>query len=100
MARYYQGKPVTADGQVVTGKGILTGVRLRGGSDAATLDLYDGTSTGGRLIWLGGAATLVVDQWSAPGADAGDGGGIPFEVGIYADISGTSAKAVVYFGMR
>ena len=98
--RSYKPYAVSADGQVCVGRGVLVGAQLRAGSDYATLNLHDGTGTGDRLICvLGAKASDLPDRWNAPGADAGEGGGIAFERGLYANISGTNPNAVVYIGL-
>lgn len=86
----------TTDGQVMTGKGVLGGALLCAGSDAATAAYYDGTNTSGRLLAKLACAAATSTSWNAPGADSG-AGGVPFETGLYVDLSGTSPAAVAYY---
>jgi len=79
---------VSVSGQVFTGTGYLQGAVLVGGSADAVLILRDGTSASGPVI-----ARL--------GAKAGDSRDltcvrIPFTSGIFAEVTGAGAAAVVY----
>ena len=85
---------VTADGQVVdAGTGaIYLGAHLAGGSANSTLKLYHGTSASDPQI-----ATLAA-VIGAGDDDSRKGGGIPCTNGIFADIGGTGAEAIVVVG--
>lgn len=88
-----QGEPRLTDGQAFTGKGKLVAASLLAGSNAATLRVYDGVNTSGKLMAVLGAAATLSDHWSLPNADAG----VPFNTGLYLDISGTDPAGIVYF---
>lgn len=83
---------VTADGQVVAaGKdAIYKGAHLAGGSANSTLKLYHGTSGSDPQI-----ATLAA-VIGAGDDDSPKGGGVPCPNGIFADISGAAAEAIVF----
>lgn len=85
---------VTADGQVAAGGtgAIYYGAHLAGGSAAATLKLYHGTGTGDPQIASLAAAAGAGDD------DSTKSGGISCPNGIYADIGGTGAEAIVIVG--
>lgn len=85
---------VTADGQVVAaGQGaIYMGAHLAGGSAAATLKLYHGTGTGDPQIASLAAGIGAGDD------DSAKGGGLSCPNGIYADIGGAGAEAIVVVG--
>lgn len=81
---------VLADGAVHVGVGSLVGcVLVAGDGEDATLTLYDNDTTAKGNVLLHLAATA--------GTTASFGGfTIPCTTGVYADINGTDAKAVVY----
>lgn len=82
---------VTADVQVKTGPGQLVAVHLTGGSDAATLVLYDNTAGSGTVLaTLKTSAANETDTWT-PACP------YSFSVGIYADITGTGPSATVVY---
>lgn len=82
-----------SDGQILTGKGLLTGCMVfTDGNNDATVVLYDNTSAAGKVI-----TKFVV-------AAAENFGGVVFgavsvvvETGIYLDISGTGATCIIYY---
>ena len=82
---------VTADGAIKAAPGALCSVVLTGGSDAATLVLYDNASaaSGTVLLTLKAAAATSIVFTPAQAAAVGKG--------IYADITGTAAAAYVAF---
>lgn len=81
---------VTADGAVRTGPGQLVAVLLTGGSDQATLVLYDNTGASGtKLATLKAAANTTVTWTPATPYVASKG--------IYADITGTGPVATVVY---
>lgn len=81
---------ITADGAVKSAPGALCSVVLTGGSDAATLVLYDNTAaSGSKLVTLKAAANTSVVYAPAQPVAAGKG--------IYADISGTGPAAYVSY---
>lgn len=93
---------ITSDSAVtgIAGKRLFR-VELYGTTDACTLKLYDAASITGTEVWggvapftgaNGGGARSMVWDWTSVG-------GIPFpNVGIFADITGTSAVAYIWFG--
>jgi hypothetical protein len=85
---------VTADGQVVAaGKdAIYLGAHLAGGSANSTLKLYHGTSASDPLIASLAAVIGAGDDDSTKGC------GVPCPNGIFADIGGTGAEAIVVIG--
>lgn len=84
MANFYS---TTAESALIhTGPGVIYQAMLTGGSDAATLILYDEVAGSGTTL----AATIkaainttVVVQFP---------GGVAFGVGLYAAVSGTAAS--------
>lgn len=93
MALRYRAAARTTDGQAVTAaRGILGGVLLTSGSDAATVAVYDGTSTSGVLL-----AKLALDAGNQTTGVELPGDGVVFDVGLFVDVSGTSPTAVVFY---
>ena len=83
--------PRTTDGSAYTGAGVLGGVVLQSGSDAAAVRVYDGTdATGTLLCALAVAAANTSTDWTAPDE------GVRFGTGLYVDLTGTSPAAVCY----
>lgn len=78
------------DGQIITGACVVHGFRVLAGTNP-TLDLYDGTSTGGTPI-LTTAGTLTVGQYYPLMAAAGgsQAGGVLCASGLYGNQGGTS----------
>jgi len=102
LSLYGQPSRITSDSAIsgLAGKRVFR-VELYGTTDACSLLLYDAASITGTEVWGGvapftganggGAASMVWDFCSV--------GGIPFpNTGIYANITGTSAVAYVWFG--
>jgi len=83
----------TGNGQIATGKSYLVGILITtDGSNNAVATLYNGTDNSGpKLI-----PTLTV-----PGADRLGGAMLPCYIraldGIYLELAGTGAEAVVYY---
>ena len=77
----------TADGAVKAGPGILYSFTLTGGSDAATLTIYDSLAGSGTQMWarFSVAANETVTA-HVPG-------GIAFGVGCFAVLTGTDEEA-------
>ncbi len=89
------GAPLFADAdvQVKTGQGKLWACMLVGGAALSKVDFYDNTSATGDPIMSMSAPT---------GTSVGphyyfDVDGIPFNTGLFADISGSGAKAYYWF---
>lgn len=79
----------TSSALVKTGPGLLHSVVLAGGSDAATLIVYDNTAGSGTIICklaaqTGETASAVLD--------------VAFSKGIYATLTGTTPSASVAYG--
>ena len=88
----------TSDGQLVTGKGRLHGLSLLAGVDAATAKVYDNTSAAGTVIAVAGAAAGLPSHWvSPPEAHAQGSVGVPFNKGLYVDVSGTTPTVVAHY---
>lgn len=85
---------ITADGQVIAaGKdAIYLGAHLAGGSANSTLKLYHGTS--GSDPQIASLAAVI----GAGDDDSCKGGGVSCPNGIFADIGGTGAEAIVVIG--
>jgi hypothetical protein len=83
---------IDADVQVMTGQGKLWGMLVVGGSAATTISLYDNTSATGDPIMNGSAPVNTV----SPMVDFIDFGGIPFNTGLYADITTTAGSVFVW----
>lgn len=79
---------VTTDRILFKGRCLLQVTHLAAGSDAATLKIYDGVNTDGRLVM-----SLVAPANSSD--SDGNGSGDLCESGVYADISGTSPTGIV-----
>jgi len=73
-----------------TGGGILYGLVLTGGSDAATLIVYDNTSGTGTVIAKLAAAAGVTVSVSIPN-------GVTFTTGAYAALTGTAPSASAFY---
>jgi hypothetical protein len=87
MANRYS---VTAESALVkTGPGVLYQAVLSGGSDAATLILYDNAAGSGSQI----CATIKAAAGTTVTVDFGDG--VVFGVGLYAALTGTTPSASV-----
>jgi hypothetical protein len=80
----------TASGAVKSGPGLLVGAVLAGGSDAATLILYDNTA---------GSGTILCKLAAAAGTTAVFCPAVPIVcgVGIYAALTGTAPSASVAY---
>lgn len=83
-------KTLTADGAVKTGPGALVAVVLTGGSDQASVVLYDNTAASGTVLCM----LTVAANSSGDFAPC-----LPyvFSKGIYADLSGTNPSVTVVF---
>lgn len=81
---------VTGDALVKTGPGLFFGVLLTGGSDAATIVLYDNTSATGTILATVKAAINTTAVWTPAVPYA-------FGTGIYADVTGTAMAAYVVY---
>jgi hypothetical protein len=82
----------SADAQILTGSGqCISIIAIGDGTNEATIDVYDGTSSSGTLI-----AKIVVDAGAVYESFSPS---YPIQVttGIYLDVTGTGAKAVVHF---
>lgn len=84
-------KHVTSDTAVVSaGRGRFWGAVLVGGSDAATLTVYDNTSGSGTVLLAlkavaGESAVCILPD------------GVWVDNGIYADLTGTSPAATIFY---
>lgn len=83
----------TTDQQIYTGRGTLNAVTiLTDGTNAATLTIYDNTSAAGTVLFK-----MIV-----PGASQSNHAeynlAIRCTTGLYADVSGTGASYIVYYG--
>lgn len=86
-----QSTVVQASGLIKTGPGVIYGLILSGGADAATVILYDNTAgSGTKAIGLVKAAINSTVHVSFPG-------GIAFGAGCYATITGTTPDVTVIF---
>lgn len=83
----------TADAQIWTGKGRLNSVSIfTDGTNAASVVLYDGTSASGKVLAklsIAGATLQSHVNFVSP---------VAFEVGIFADVTGTGAGYIAYWG--
>ncbi len=80
----------TENGAVKSAPGHLVSVVLTGGSDAATLIIYDNTAASGtKLITLKAAANTTV-PYVPPRS-------IPFGKGCFAALTGTSPAAYIQY---
>lgn len=84
---------VDADAQVKTGEGVLRAILVVGGSAATSIDLYDNTSASGDPIFSGSAPANSV----SPLVDLERLDGIPFDTGLYADITTTGGHVQVWY---
>ena len=81
----------TSSGQIITGKGVLKAIIMRSVSNAAVIDIYDGTSNAG--TWLGGCTTVGGSEVAGLTLS---GKGTQFDIGLYLDIvSGTVPKVKI-----
>jgi len=81
----------TADALVKTGPGMLTGVVLAAGSDAATVIVYDNTAGSGDIILTLAAATGTSESAIIPN-------GVSFKKGVYVVMTGTAESVSVFIG--
>jgi len=83
-------KTLTADGVVKSGPGALVAVALSGGTDAATVVLYDNTAASGTVLCTlkAGANESVIFTPALPYA---------FAKSCYADLSGTGPEVTVVY---
>ncbi len=79
----------TADAQIKSTSGTVWGAQLKGGSDTATLVLYDGTSASDKKICELSAAAGVLSEITLPE-------GVSFSTGLFADVTGTGPEYVVW----
>ncbi len=85
---------LTADKSIYDGRGTLNAITITtDGTNAATLTIYDNASAAsGTVLYQGkvaGAALSHDQAWNLA---------VRCENGLYADISGTGASYIVYFG--
>lgn len=80
----------SADAQVKSTSGTVWGAQLKGGSDTATLVLYDGTDATGKKIAELSAAAGALSHVTFPA-------GVSFSSGLFADVSGTGPEYTVWF---
>lgn len=73
-----------------SGPGRLIAALLTGGSDAATLTIYDNTAGSGVVLAKLAAAAGVSVQWTPPGGQA-------TARGIYATLTGTTPSATIVY---
>lgn len=83
---------VTTSTQVVSGAAMLYGFLCTAGS-SPTLNLYNGTSTAGVLVYGGGASETLGSPKSII-----NGGGVYCSSGIYALTGGTTVAYTAYVG--
>jgi len=83
-------KTLTADGAVKSGPGALVAVALTGGTDTATVVLYDNTAASGTILCTLKAAAneSAIFTLALPYA---------FAKGCYADLTGTGPEATVVY---
>ncbi len=83
-------KTLTADGAAKSGPGALVAVALAGGTDAATVVLYDNTAASGTVLCTLKAAAneSAVFTPALPYA---------FAKGCYADLTGTGPEVTVVY---
>jgi len=81
---------LAASAAVKSGPGILYGLVLTGGSDAATLIVYDNTAGSGTVIIKLSAATNITVSVDLPM-------GVAFGVGAYAALTGTAPSASAFY---
>lgn len=79
----------TADGDITTRDCNLHSVILTGGSDAATVVVKQGGSSGTTILTLKTAASTSVSSGELGGVDCPDG--------IYVDVTGTGPAVSVVF---
>lgn len=76
---------------IKSGPGRLIAAGLTGGSDGATLIVYDNTAGSGTVLVKLAAAAGVSVQWTPPGGQVA-------ARGLYAAVTGTAASATVVYG--
>ncbi len=84
-----QNRYLTASGTVKEGGGVLVGVVLTAGTDAATVTLYDNTAASGTVLL----------KLAAPAGESviADSLAVRTARGIYAEVAGTSPAVAVQF---
>jgi hypothetical protein len=93
MASSISSGALTANTQVVTGKGLLNGVLVNtDGTNAATVVVYDGTDTNGIML------VKAVVAGSENIKDILFNKAVRADVGLYVTVNGTGASAIVYHG--
>lgn len=84
---------LTADGVIATGRNRVNAITLIGGSTASSVVVYDNASA---------ASGTVVGKATQPTQNVTTHiifeNPVQCENGIYADVTGTSAEYIVYFG--
>lgn len=91
MSDLVKSKSTATSAAVLTEAGTLYGAVLTGGSDAATLIVYDNTNAASGTVLLKLAAAAGVSVAFTPDfAVAGN-------VGLYAAVTGTAPLATVYY---
>ena len=79
-----------ATATIRTGPGALLAVLLTGGSDAATVTLYDNTANSGAILAVLKAAAATTVAWTPPGGQAA-------ALGIHAVITGAAPSMTVVY---
>ena len=82
---------IAATAAVFSKPGVIYGAALTGGSDAATVILYDNTAGSGSVILKLAAAAGVSVSVSIPN-------GVAVGLGCYATIAGTAPSVTVFGG--
>jgi hypothetical protein len=82
----------TADAQLVTGNGFLTAIMVEAdGTNAATVELHDGTGTSGTLL-----AKIIVDATLTNEAITFPHP-VRFNTGLYLNVTGTGCGATIHY---
>jgi hypothetical protein len=82
---------LAASGLVRTGSGILVAVLLTAGADAASVTIYDNTTTTGSVLAVLKAAAGATVSWVPSGHQA-------CSIGLYAVITGTTPSVCTVYG--
>jgi len=91
VPRAIESECITGDTSIKDSPGVVYAVVLAGGSDAATLTLYDNTAAAGERELFLAAAAGTSEAFCPVGV------GMKFSTAIYADISGTAAYATILY---
>lgn len=94
QAKTYLQQGTTAGVLLKNGPGAIHLLNVSGVVNNSVVTIYDGTTTGGRVIWTSGTMS---NQTVPFGLSLDSNGGTPFEDGLYLTITGANSNAFIKY---